>query len=314
MFLNSFGLVSQAVGQIFILGASGFFLVRKNFLTRQGMDFLSRLVIEITLPAMIFSQLIRGFDFGLKPAWWIFPLMSFAITGLSLIVGGAFAGFIKKGGEKKQFLSLVTFQNSGWIPLALVAALFGPEQASLMFIYIFLFLLGFNILMWSLGVRFLSNRQGKVFGLNGLFSPPVLATVFTMILVGLGLNRFFPALILKPVQMLGDSTLPLAMLVVGGNLALIQVKRIEIKPAALLVLAKLLILPALGLLFISRFSPPPLLGFLIMMQLAMPSATSSSLIIARYNQEDLLISQGILITHLVSLITLPLFLSLAWQI
>lgn len=313
MFLKSFGLVSGAVGQIFILGAIGYFLVKKNILTRQGMDLISRLVIEITLPAMIFSRLIQGFKFSLKPAWWIFPLTSLAITVLGLIVGSAFAGFIKRGEHKRQFLSLVAFQNSGYLPLALAAALLSPEETNLMFIYIFLFLLGFNLVMWSLGVYFLSYQRSKKFELGSLFSPPVVATIFTMALVGLGVNRFVPELILKPLRMVGDSTLPLAMLVVGGGLGLIQIQRVEFKPVVLLILAKLLILPLLGLLFIRRFSLPQPFSLLLIMQLAMPSATSPSLIITRYNREDLLISQGILITHLVSLVTIPLFLSLVWH-
>lgn len=313
MFFKSFGLVSGAVGQIFILGAIGYFLVRRGILTRQGMDFISRLVIDITLPAMIFSQLIQGFNFSLKPAWWIFPLTSFAITLLGLIVGSAFASLIKRGEQRRQFLSLVAFQNSGYLPLALVAALFSAEKINLMFIYIFLFLLGFNLVMWSLGVYFLSYHRNKKFELGSLFSPPVLATLFTMALVGLGVNKFIPELILRPLRMVGDSTLPLAMFVVGGNLGLIRINRIEFKPISLLILAKLLILPLLGLLFIRGLSLPYLFSLLLMMQLAMPSATSPSLIIVRYNREDLLISQGILITHLVSLATIPFFLSLVWH-
>ncbi len=312
MFLKSFGLVSGAVGQIFILGAIGYFLVKKNILTRQGMDLLSRLVIGITLPAMIFSQLIRGFKFDLEPAWWVFPLTSFAITFLGLLVGGFFVNLIKQDEAKRQFLSLVAFQNSGWIPLALAAALLSPEEAGLMFIYIFLFLLGFNLVVWSLGVHFLSSQLNKRFELSSLFSPPVLATVITMILVGLGVNRFIPGIILKPLRMIGSSTLPLAMFVVGGSLGLIQIRRVQLKPLVLVVVSKLLILPLLGLLFIWKFSLPWLFSLLLIMQLAMPSATSLSLIITHYKREDLLISQGVLFTHLFSLISILLFLSLVW--
>jgi len=312
MFFKSFGLVSGAVGQIFILGAIGYFLVKKAILTRDGMDLLCSLVIKITLPAMIFSQLIRRFTFSLTPPWWIFPLTSFAITFLGLLVGGIFVNLIRQDEAKRQFLNLVAFQNSGYLPLALVAALLSPEEASLMFVYIFLFLLGFNLVMWSLGVHFLSQQQNKRLELASLFSPPVLATVITMALVGLGVNRFIPEIVLKPLRMVGNSTLPLAMFVVGGSLSLIRIRRVQLKPVVLLILAKLLILPFLGLLFIWRFSPPQLFSLLLIMQLAMPSATSLSLIITHYKRQDLLISQGVLLTHLFSLISIPLFLGLVW--
>ena len=312
MFLKSFGLVLGAVGQIFILGAIGYFLVKKDILTSQGMDLITRLVIKITLPAMIFSKLIQGFRFDLIPQWWIFPLISVAITFFGLLVGGLFVNFIKQNEEKRQFLSLVAFQNSGYLPLVLVAVLLGPEEAALMFIYIFLFLLGFNLLVWSLGVHLLSGQQNKRFELASLLSPPVLATIITMALIALGVNRFIPGVILKPLRMIGDSTLPLAMLVVGGSLGLIRIRGLQLRPLALVILAKLFILPSLGLLFIWRFSPPRLLSLLLIMQLAMPCATSLSIIIRHYKKGDLLISQGILFTHLCSLISIPLFLSLVW--
>ena len=119
MFLKSFSLVSGAVGQIFILAAIGYLLVKRGILTREGIRLISRLIIIVTLPAMIFSQLIRGFNFSLKPAWWIFPLTSFVITLLGFLVGGFFAGLVKQGEEKRQFLSLTSFQNAGYFPLAL---------------------------------------------------------------------------------------------------------------------------------------------------------------------------------------------------
>jgi len=312
MFLQSFQIVLLAVGQVFILGAIGYFLVKRDILTRQGMDLISRLVIEVTLPALIFSQLIKRFTFALSPAWWIFPLISLAITFLGLLVGGIFVNFIKQDEEKRQFLSLITFQNAGYIPLALAAALLGPEETSQMFIYIFLFLLGFNLVVWSLGVHLLACQRHRRFELGSIFTPPVLTTVITMMLVALGVNKFIPQLIIKPLGMLGDSTLPLAILVVGGNLGLLQIEKIKFKPLSLLVLAKLLIMPLLGLLILRAFSVPYLFRLLLIMQLSVPSATSLSLIVSHYKREDLLISQGILFTHLFSLITIPLFLSLAW--
>jgi len=42
----------------------------------------------------------------------------------------------------------------------------------------------------------------------------------------------------------------------------------------------------------------------------MPSATSLSVIARHYEKEDLLISQGIFFTHIFSVLSIPLFLSL----
>lgn len=314
MFLETFKITSLAVFQIFLLGAIGFFLAKKDILGEAGLNILSRLVVEITLPLLIFCQLIKDFRFDLYPNWWMFPLISVAITILGFLTGYIFSGFIKGPLHKMQFLSLASFQNSGYLPIALIAALLPKYQANTMFIYLFMFLLGFNLIVWSLGVYMLSFHENKKFEMGSLFSPPVIATLATLLVVFLGLNRFIPNAILRPLRLIGDCTLPLAMFIVGGSLAFIKVKHIETKAIFFVVLVKLIILPVLGLLFILRFNLPELIGLLIIMQLAAPPATSLSVITRHYKKEDLLISQGVFFGHLLSLITLPVFLSLYYII
>lgn len=309
MFLESFKVTGPAIAQIFLLGAIGYFLVKINALGESGLDALSRLTIEITLPFLIFCELIKGFTFTFYAKWWIFPLISIAITFLGLFVGSLFVGFIRGNDHKMQFLSLIAFQNSGYLPLALVASLLPKDQAGPMFIYLFLFLLGFNLLIFSLGVYMLASKKGDKFEVNNLFSPPVLATLVTLLLILLNLNRV-PDSIYKPMKMIGDCTLPLAMLVVGGNLAQIRLGRIDKKAIFFMSLAKLVILPGLGILFLLKFRMPHLIGLLILIELAVPPATTPSVIIRHYKKEDLLISQGIFLGHILGLISLPIFLSL----
>jgi predicted permease len=310
MFWESFRITGLAVMQIFFLAALGYFFIKREILGHEGLDALSRLVIEITLPILIFCQLVKDFSFTLYSNWWVFPLISIAINIIGLVVGFLFIGFIRGQQHKLQFLSLISFQNSGYLILALVAALLPAEKVDTMFIYIFLFLLGFNLVIWSVGVYMLTFVRTKKFELGSLFSPPVIATILSLLFVFFGLNKFVPDTVLKPLRMVGDCTLPLAMFVVGGNLASIHLGRIDKKAMCLLILAKLIILPALGLGLVINLKLPQLLGLLILMQLAVPSATTLSLIVRHYKKEDLLVSQGIFLSHILSLLTIPLFLSL----
>ena len=309
-FFASFKVTGLAVLQIFILGALGYYLVKKDILPQDGLKSLSRLVIEIVFPALIFSRLIRDFSFSAYPDWWVFPLISLAITISGFLIGAIFVGFIKGAKHKTQFLSLSTFQNSGYLPLAMVAALLPKDQAGSVFIYIFLFLLGFDLIMWSVGVYILTSTFTKKFELGSIFSPPVIANLVSLLLVAIGVSRFIPDFVMTPVRMVGDCTLPLAMFIVGGNIASIKLGNVDKKAISLVLLGKLIILPALGLLVILKLNLPYLLGLLILMQLAMPPATSLSVIIRHYKKEDLLISQGVFLGHLISIISIPVFLSL----
>lgn len=310
MFLEQFKITGLAMAQIFLLGGLGYILVRKNILSREGLDALSRLVIQIIFPALIFAQMLKNFSFNLYPNWWIFPLMSLAITVTGLIVGWLLLKWSGLKTHKLQFLSLVAFQNSGYFPLAIAAAIFTGQQANDIFIFIFLFLLGFDLVAWSLGIYMLTYEEKVKFKPQSLFSPPVIANLTCLALIALGLNKFIPNVLFKPLSMVGNCTLPLAMLVVGGNVALVQLKNIDRKITSIILLGKLIILPVLGIMVVLKLALPHLLGFLIVMQLAMPSATSLSVIIRRFNKQDALISQGVFFSHIIGLFTIPLFLSL----
>ncbi|MCM8801308.1 MAG: AEC family transporter [Candidatus Omnitrophica bacterium] len=310
MFIELTKTVLVAVGQIFFLAAVGYFLVKRRFLDDSGLDSLSRIIIEISLPFLIFSELVKNFSYSLYPYWWVFPLLSILISLAGFCTGGIFLGFIKEKKYKIQFLSLVAFQNSGYLPLVLVASLLPREKLEVMLIYLFLFLLGFNLLMWSVGVYLITFGRARRFELASFFSPPVIATLISLLVVFLGLNKFIPDSILRPIRMVGDMTFPLAMFIVGGNLAKIHFTKLNKKAIFFVVLAKLVILPGLGLVLITRLRLPELIGLLILMELAVPPAISLSTILQHYKKEDLLISQGIFFGHLFSIISLPLFLGL----
>jgi hypothetical protein len=310
MFLAYFKITGIAMAQILFLGALGYIFIKKNILSHAGLDALSRLVIQVVFPALIFTQLLENFSFSLYPDWWIFPLTSLIITTAGLAVGWLLLKLLKLKAHKLQFLSLVGFQNSGYLPLAIVASMFSGQQAGDMFVYIILFLLGFDLIAWSCGIYMLTYEKQAKFRLRSIFSPPVIANLTTLALIGLGLNKFIPGGLLKPVEMIGNCTLPLAMFVVGGNIALVELRNIDKKAVLSILLGKLVILPAAGIAIVLKLGLPELLGFLVVMQLAMPSATSLSVIIRHYKKEDALISQGVFFSHIVSLLTIPLFLSL----
>ncbi|HQJ16274.1 MAG TPA: AEC family transporter, partial [Candidatus Omnitrophota bacterium] len=83
---------------------------------------------------------------------------------------------------------------------------------------------------------------------------------------------------------------------------------------SLMSLVKLVLMPALGLLLVRQFRIGGLLGFLIILQLAMPPATNLSVLVRQYRQNDCLVSQGVFWGHMISIITIPVFLSLYFML
>lgn len=295
--------------QIFIIGAVGFFLVRIKVMDENGLRLFSRLVVSLFFPLFSFHQLVSHFSFARYPNWWVFPLISFGITLSGFFLGWLFR-LSPKASFKKEFIALVGFQNSGFLPLLLAATMFAGDRAQQLYIQIFLFLIGFDLTMWSFGVWFLTRHKVGGFHIKSLLTSPFVAIVTALIFVFFGWNYYIPEAVLKPMKMLGDCALPTAMLLVGGNLAVIDMfssnKREVLKAA----FAKLILLPTLALWLVLAIPVNPAIGFLIILQAAVPSASSLSVIARHYHIDDQFLNQGVFFTTVMSVLTIPFFLSL----
>jgi predicted permease len=139
---------------------------------------------------------------------------------------------------------------------------------------------------------------------------PTIASLAGILCVWCGFNASIPTVAVDSVRMVGACTIPLALMVVGADLARIKIAQVDKKNMILVCLIKLVVMPLAGLAIAKLLRLPQLIGLLLVMQLAVPSATSLSAVLRHCKKEDLLVSQGILFTHIVSILTLPLFLSI----
>lgn len=310
MFQISFQTSITAVVQIFLMGAVGYALVKRSVMDEGGLKLLSHLMVNIFFPLFIFYQLTYHFDFKTVPLWWVFPLISFGITATALAVGTLLLA-LRPVALRNEFRAVICLHNAGYLPLLLAATLPLGDQAGTLYIYILLSLLGFDISLWSLGVWLLRRSENPGMDIKKLINPPLLTMTGTLVLIFLGWQRFIPEDLMKPVKILGDCALPTAMIVTGGNLGLAKLANVRKWDVGMVCAGKLLIMPLLACAGVMIFKPDPLIGLLVVMQMAVPSATTLS-VIGRYyntpNQE--FVNQAIFFTHLMSMVTLPVFLTL----
>lgn len=302
--------------ELALLGLAGYALIARKIVSEEGLETLSRLVVGLFLPLFMFTEIISRFNLRDFPYWWIFPLLSLLLTAAGYALGLIVLRFDRSlKGQEGSFLGISTFQNSGYLPLPLVAGMLPPDLASDMFIYIFLFLLGFNMTIFSFGVVILSRGCSDASKRNvcykDMFNAPVIATIAALVVVFLRLQDFIPPVLMRPGQMLGRCAIPLSIFVVGGNLALIRIHSLKnIRPLAIGLAIKLLILPLAMLFLLFVFKPRPLVGLLLIIQACMPPAAFLSVIARNEKLEEELVNQAILYGHILAILTIPLFLGL----
>ncbi len=309
-FFSTFKITFLATFQIFLMGACGYILAKREILNKGGLQLLSWLVVNFFFPLFSFNQLIHNFSFTKYQNWWIFPFISLAITAGGFFMGWAFSLVKDKMSYRREFVAIVGFQNSGFIPLVLITTMFAGKIAEDLYVYTFLFLIGFDLVIWSFGVWFLVHGKVEKREMGNLIGAPAVAIIASLILIFFGLDKWIPAAVMKPIEMFGNCALPMAIIVVGGNLAMVNIFGANRKKVALVSFVKLIVFPALVLGLLSFINAPPLIGFLVILEAAVPSANTLSVIARNYDIDDQFLNQGVFFTNIASVFTLPVFLTL----
>lgn len=307
----SFKTVGLGTLEIFLIGLAGFYCLKLKVLTDDSLKALSNFIVYVTFPFMIFAGIVTGFNIKDYPDWWLYPLASVVIIALGCFLGLLTGKIDRALAEKKEFISLMGFQNATYLPIPLVTAIFPKETAERFYIYIFLFALSYIVLISSVAVVLINGKKFTFSNLLASLSPPFYAIAASLLLAALGLGSSVPAAILRPMKLLGDCTIPLAMIVLGGVICSNLKNRIYLKKTTIFELSfvKLLLMPAIVFLFIYIFRVPKDLGFLIMLQATMPPATTLSTFAAAYEGNYEFIVQSTFYLYLFSIITIPVFIA-----
>jgi len=305
------GMVSLAVIKLSLVALLGFYLYRRNLIKEESLRFLTFFVINFTFPFLIFSHLIENSQIVLAHSLGVFVAISVSIFLLGYILG--FIVSFKRNHElKNEFISVISFQNSGYLPITLAFFLFPPDIREKFLVYTFLYLLGFNVIMWSVGSSFIFKSKRRKFRLKSLFIPPVTSTLISLLLIYTGSAKFIPSLIISPLKMVGETSFVFSAVILGCWLAKVRLKgfleRLPLIGEASFL--KLIILPLLCLLWAVSFKIFSLLGLFIVLQAAMPSAVSLPIVANLKDADSEFVSQGVFFTHILSIFTIPLWLGL----
>lgn len=314
--MESFLATVGAVLGVFAMGACGFWARRSGTLSHQGLSELSRLLIDFLLPASLFYSMFSQFDPRhlediVQPAVAQFVL---------LLVGGVPMAMIwrvlRLRVPRGTALALASFQNNVYLPLPIAVAIVPPSETLKAQFYVGCFVIFFTPTLWSLGVMLLAGPHK-----SSQAKPPwklALNPPFLGALVGIGAKLFMghwgwvlPQPVTNFLTLMGNGTVPIAMVVLGGLLAEVRsVWDVDAKAVWAVVGIKLVFVPLCCLLFLT-FYPlgDPVLRLVLMLESAAPPATNISLIVRRYGGETKFVASTTFITYLLSAVSIPLWLS-----
>ncbi len=299
-----------ALSKVAIVIIVAAWLVRRGVFNESHTRALTAVVVNLALPCLIFGSIIQDFNVAAYPHWWKYPLVGAALTLGSL--GVARLVFWRSRERGLTLSALASFQNAGYLILPIGEALF-PERFTQFSVILFLMLLSYMPLLWSVAKFLVSHRKGTRISLSQVFTTPFYSSLLAIGLVFTGLDRFVPAIGLGAVQLVGGSCVPLATIVLGMTMGALKVSHLpSVWDTTRVVALKLVLIPALMFVALkyAGFSSGPLENSFWILEASSPPATALALQAIHYGGDEQLVCGVLVISYLAALLVMPLFFSL----
>lgn len=295
---------------LFIVLFLGYFIRKRNIIDEHSSKKISSLVVNVTAPFLIIGSMTRKTNLGSKEILGILSisvivyicmfLMTFIVPKLLRV-------------EKNNlgvYKFMIMFSNVGFMGFPVVSSIFGQEAI----FYASIYNLPFYGLVYTLGIYFVSmnNKDRMKFQFKKMLNPGVCA-----VLIGLFIFSFkltLPYAVTETIKMMGGLTTPLSMIVIGSSLANVQIKNIFSNVRLYIYsFLKLFVFPVIIFIIIRNFGFNEIMTGVPVIIMGMPVAANAVILSKEYGGNDNLAAEGVFISTMLSIITIPLLVYLLSQ-
>lgn len=263
---------------------------------------LSSIVVDITCPLLVLSSVMGD---ELPDRTLILPLLGVGfLTYILLLVFGFWVPrLITKNHDDQGMIGFaLMFANVGFIGYPIVSSIFGPHAV----FYAALLNMPNTFFIFTAGVMLIKGEYSlKQFNPKVLVSPAMLGAFLAAIIVALGIHT--PDIIARPVTMVGNITVPAALMIIGSSMAKLPIREIIGSPKVYITaLLRLTIVPLSIYFLFKAYGVSDLVNNINTVVIAMPVASFGTMFCLKYGRNPSLITETTFITTLGSIITIPL--------
>lgn len=294
--------------ELLLVAVVGFVGAKLGYLDGHTNEHLTKLLLNITLPAMIIASVCNldsaGTENLLLPAFGLSAFQFFAL----LATGFLCAWLLRVRREEWNlyaFMSVAT--NTGFIGMAVATAIYG--QSSVIFSSIFIMVIA--VFVYSIGFGLMAvadperDKSQKIqIPWKSMINPSVVASIIAIVIFLLQIP--VPEVVSGTLSRVGGITSTIAMLIVGSLMAGTELSSIfnewRLYPY---ILIRQFIVPALLYLVLRMFfSDPILLGVFVVM-FAMPVGSMAPSFAAQFHSNVNLAAKATILSTLASFIAIP---------
>lgn len=320
----------STLNQMGVLGAYmiiGFVIAKLRIVDKKSTTLLSKLENNVFLPALVLYTFTQNFNLASLSQSWKLLLFSLGTELVIIPIAIVSARLASKDGFiRRMYTYGLSFSNFGFMGNAVVQALFSPSfyQSYVIFtlpLWTLIYIWGVPGLLIERGeVASEENRKKKLFEvLKPLINPMFIALLLGAVIGISGIGEFLLSMndgkgffLMQVIKVCGDCMSPIAMIMTGITFAFIDIKKVLTDKSIYLVTAlRLIVYPlvfgAVALLFknhVIAFDDAIFQCFVI--SLAMPLGLNTIVIPAAYGRDTSVPAGMALISHALSIATIPL--------
>lgn len=296
--LEAFSVVGGSVLTLFLLMSAGFLFGRLGLLSGETLSQVSRILLYVVTP----SIMITSFEVERTPASQGQLVSALAaMTGVYVVyMLLSQLLFPREGEEHRGILRFAAvYGNAGFMGLPLIQSALGQEAMMAAVVGLAVF----NTVTWTQGRALMGGRRElslKKLALN----PGILGFAAGLLLFFTGWR--LPGPVDAAVGYLGSMNTPLAMVVIGGQMAQADLRKVFATGKLYLASAvKLLGIPLITALVLLPFRIDPVIYVTAVILAGCPTAGATSLFAQSMGRDAALAAQQVTLSTLLCLATLP---------
>lgn len=302
-------IILSKIAAIFLIMAVGFGINKTGVIPSNATKYFVDLLLMVTTPCMILCS-VTSKEFNPDVAT---STVQVFICGILFFAGSFVLGYflckkilkVSPADDLGVYIMAFSTVNNGFMGFPITQAIFGSDILYLMILHN----ICLTLYMYSAGPFILNMNSGKgSFDLKRLLktfcNPSTILSIVSIIMLFAGLH--LPALLFDSMELIGDITVPLSMLVVGMQLGDSNIGRI-IKNKALLAtsLLKMLLVPLLVFLIVNWLPIAADVKVAVIFAAAFPTAVVTSALALMEKKNSLLAAEIIALTTLISVVIIP---------
>ena len=194
------------------------------------------------------------------------------------------------------------FANVGFIGYPIVSSIFGPKAI----FYAALLNMPNTFFIFTAGVMLVKGEYSiKNLNPKVLFSPAMIAAFVAALIVALGIHM--PNIISRPMTMVGNITVPAALMIIGSSMARLPLKEIIGSPVVYVSSVVRLGIVPLAIYFLFKMcGVNDVINNINTVVIAMPVASFGTMFCMKYGRNPSLMTEITFVTTVGSIITIPL--------